>query len=226
MTGPDPVGEYLGQLRASLRFPGASLILAEAEDHLREAVTAGLAAGLTELEAQEAAISSFGSVRAVVRAHRARRRRAAAVLGDLALTAWKLAGLFLLAFCLSALVTLADYWMRTPPVAMQVVGIGGVVVEWITAGMAGLALLAGCHLVRRFRRRRGRAVMMLSGEFFPPLAAVFFGTAAAVLALLRISGAAHVAIPPILATLALAVGYAVRMRWTFHRAGDRGDLAS
>ena len=50
-------------------------MLAEAEDHLREAVTDGLAAGLTQAEAEEQAVSSFGSVRAVVRAHDARLRR-------------------------------------------------------------------------------------------------------------------------------------------------------
>jgi hypothetical protein len=70
MTTPaDPLHQYLDQLRANLRTTDASLILAEAEDHLRESVAAGLRAGLTEIEAQEAAISSFGSVRAVVRAH-------------------------------------------------------------------------------------------------------------------------------------------------------------
>jgi hypothetical protein len=53
--------------------PEAELILAEAEDHLRETAAAGLAIGMTEREAQEAAISSFGPVRAVVRAHHARR---------------------------------------------------------------------------------------------------------------------------------------------------------
>ncbi len=67
MTGP--VEEYLSQLRASLRARPAetSWILAEAEDHLRESVTAGLRAGMTEVEAQEAAVCAFGSVRAVAR---------------------------------------------------------------------------------------------------------------------------------------------------------------
>jgi HAAS domain-containing protein len=67
MTGP--VEEYLRQLRASLRTrpEETSRILAEAEDHLLEGVAAGLAAGLTETEAAEAAISSFGTVRAVAR---------------------------------------------------------------------------------------------------------------------------------------------------------------
>ena len=57
-----PIEEYLAGLRASLRVaPGqAELIVAEAEDHLRETAAAGVAAGMTELEAQEAAISAFG----------------------------------------------------------------------------------------------------------------------------------------------------------------------
>ena len=106
-----PIEEYLAGLRASLRVaPGqAELIVAEAEDHLRETAAAGVAAGMTELEAQEAAISAFGSVRAVVRAHQAepghlvKGRTAAAVLGDLVLAAWKLAGVGLIAVGASGL---------------------------------------------------------------------------------------------------------------------------
>jgi hypothetical protein len=55
----DPIQGYLAQLRASLRTRDADRILAEAEDHLHETVSAGLAAGLTEREAHEAAISAF-----------------------------------------------------------------------------------------------------------------------------------------------------------------------
>ena len=69
--GGDLVEEYLDQLYARLRCAprDARRILAEAEDHLREAVTDGLAAGLTQAEAEQQAVSGFGSVRAVVRAH-------------------------------------------------------------------------------------------------------------------------------------------------------------
>ncbi len=76
MSAPGVVEDYLDQLYARLRCPprAARRILAEAEDHLRESVDGGLAAGLTQAEAEEQAISSFGSVRAVVRAHRPRRR--------------------------------------------------------------------------------------------------------------------------------------------------------
>ena len=82
---------YLDELRRGLRvLPGeAELILAEAEDHLRETAAAGLAVGMTEQEAQEAAISSFGAVRAVVRAH----RRRTVTVGGAAMAAWKLAAL-------------------------------------------------------------------------------------------------------------------------------------
>jgi hypothetical protein len=112
MMPNDPVEHYLGQLRAGLRVAPqeAELILAEAEDHIRETVASGLAAGLTEREAQEAAISAFGSVRAVIRAHEsrpanlARGRTAAAVLGDLFMAAWKLGGVGLTAIGASGLV--------------------------------------------------------------------------------------------------------------------------
>ena len=112
--GPSAGGlieKYLAALRASLWMsPGqAELIVAEAEDHLRETAAAGLAAGMTEREAQEAAISAFGSVRAVVRAHEStpghlvKGRSPAAVLGDLFLSAWKLGGIGLLAVGASGL---------------------------------------------------------------------------------------------------------------------------
>jgi len=53
--GGDLVEDYLDQLYARLRCAprDARRILAEAEDHLREAVSDGLAAGLTETEAQQ-----------------------------------------------------------------------------------------------------------------------------------------------------------------------------
>jgi hypothetical protein len=90
-VAPDLIAGYLEELYAGLRIPAAEaeLIAAEAEDHLRETAAAGLAIGMTEREAQEAAISSFGPVRAVVRAHRRRGVTAAAA----AMAAWKLAAL-------------------------------------------------------------------------------------------------------------------------------------
>ena len=80
MSGP--VEEYLRALEAGLRLrpERAAGILAEAEDHLRESVADGLAAGLTEAQAAHAAIASFGSVPDVARAHQTQPRRAAALL--------------------------------------------------------------------------------------------------------------------------------------------------
>ena len=107
-TPTDPIEEYLDLLYVRLRIRPrrARRVLAEAEDHLREAAAQGMAAGLTEREAQEAAISSFGSVRAVVRAHDARLQRfpAVAVLRDLVLAAWMLGTFGLLAVGASGLV--------------------------------------------------------------------------------------------------------------------------
>jgi hypothetical protein len=90
-AAPDLIAGYLEELSAGLRVPAAEaeLIAAEAEDHLRETAAAGLAIGMTEREAQEAAISSFGPVQTVVRAH----RRRAVTAGGAALAAWKLAAL-------------------------------------------------------------------------------------------------------------------------------------
>ncbi len=95
----DLIEEYLDELRRGLRvLPGeAEVILAEAEDHLRETAAAGVAIGMTEREAQEAAISSFGPVRAVARAHLARAAGDGTVLANVVMTAWKLVSLLLLA---------------------------------------------------------------------------------------------------------------------------------
>ena len=90
-AAPDLIAGYLEELYAGLRVPAAEaeLIAAEAEDHLRETAAAGIAIGMTELEAHQAAISSFGPVRAVVRAH----RRRTVTVGGAAMAAWKLAAL-------------------------------------------------------------------------------------------------------------------------------------
>jgi hypothetical protein len=155
MTGP--VEEYLRQLRASLRTRPAetSRILAEAEDHLRESVAAGLAAGLTETEAAEAAISSFGTVRAVARAHQTTRGQAAAALGGLATAIWLLAGI-VLAWCFPVgLVMVVAIAATNPP-------------HWgpgldpnpaqpaylvVACGLLGLAMLGSYPRVRRFLKR-------------------------------------------------------------------------
>ena len=90
-AGTDLIAGYLAELRAGLRVPAAEaeLIVAEAEDHLRETAAVGLEIGMTELAAHQAAISSFGPVRAVIRAH----RRRTITAGDAVSAAWKLIGL-------------------------------------------------------------------------------------------------------------------------------------
>ena len=107
----DLIEAYLGELHRGLRvLPGeAEAILAEAEDHLRETAAAGLAIGMTEREAQQAAISSFGPVCAVTSAHLA---RAAGNGTTMVMTAWKLVSLLLLAAGVSgmAIVVLVVIW--------------------------------------------------------------------------------------------------------------------
>ena len=221
-----PIEEYLAGLRASLRVaPGqAELIVAEAEDHLRETAAAGVAAGMTELEAQEAAISAFGSVRAVVRAHQAepghlvKGRTAAAVLGDLVLAAWKLAGVGLIAVGASGLLVAlmntalgrpftgqapagtrfskgdCAYWMslwpgaRTCAAAHMLEASSDGVVLRVAAGIAGAGLVGAYAMVRYLQRRRGRGQAVLLAGYFPVVAACVFGAGALGLALSQLTG--------------------------------------
>ena len=222
----DLIGEYLSELRASLELApaDAELVVAEAEDHLRETVACGLAAGMTEHEAQLAAISAFGSVTAVVRAHASRPdgfirgRTPAAILGDLILAGWRLAGTGLVAVGLSGLVVLlmnaafgraftgqapggvsfrqADcaYWMNLWPgarscgVAHMLEASSDAVVLRAGAGVMGAALLVAYAVARYLQRRRGRGPVVVLGGYFPLLAAAVFGAGALGLALAQLTG--------------------------------------
>lgn len=201
-TGSDLIAGYLDQMRAGLRVSPteADLILAEAEDHLRETTAAGLSIGMTERAAQEAAISSFGPVRAVVRAHRAPRGRLSAA-AEAGVAVWKLAAILLLTCGVTGLAidTIFRFW---PPVVTVVPGaltpcwpclpsqatvvINPVWLAWLVAAIGGAILLAGCGLTLRVRRRRGRG--MLLGGFFPMVASGFFGAIAIALTTLNADG--------------------------------------
>ena len=238
--GRDPIEEYLDQLRAGLRTgpQEAELIVAEAEDHLRETAAAGLAIGMTEREAQEAAISSFGPVRAVVHAHHARRGWLATA-GEAGLAAWKLAAILLLTSGVTGLAIAAinTIWPRVvlmpnarvcwpclPGQAFVPVSLGvsdSVWLAWAVAAVGGAILLAGCGLTLRRRRRRGRG--MLLGGLFPMVAAGFFSAIALALTTLSASAQGWPATGLAAAALALAVGYAIQMAWTLRR--QRRDQA-
>ena len=207
-AGCDLIAGYLDQMRAGLRVPAAQaeLILAEAEDHLCETAAAGREVGMTERAAQEAAISSFGPVRAVVRAHHARRGRLAAA-AEAGLAAWKLAAVLLLTSGVTGLAIGTILWIwppvvpvtpgsqtpRWPWVAIQrhadvsAVVINPVWRAWAVAAVGGAILLAGCGLILRVRRRRGRGILL--GGLFPMVAAGFFGAVALALAALSAGGA-------------------------------------
>jgi HAAS domain-containing protein len=212
----DPIEDYLDQLYAGLRTTPrqARRIIAEAEDHLREATAAGTEAGLSEQEAQEAAISSFGSVRAVVRAH-ARRIPPLAVFGELAMSAWKLTSIAVLAVAGSGLVAFlmnqvlgpqfvggsaasasglsgaaCQHWMSLWPHA-QYCGQAAVlenssdaVTLRLLALIPGLILLEGYLLARRYQRKRGWRADLLPDAFVPTVAACLFGGLTAGLVLL------------------------------------------
>jgi hypothetical protein len=162
MTGP--VEEYLRELRASLRTrpEETSRILAEAEDHLRESMAAGQAAGLTETEAAEAAISSFGSVRAVVRAHQAPRGRAVAALKGLAMAIWFLTGTTLTSVFAVGLVMIVVIVATGPHGGRQGPdpdpGLGGLLTFVVACGLLGVAMLWSYSRARHFRQRSSRRV--------------------------------------------------------------------
>jgi len=220
----NPVDEYLRRLRASLHTRDADRIVAEAEDHLRETVAAGIGTGLTEREAQEAAISAFGSLRAVVRAHTRRPgnlmkgRTPAAILGDLFLSAWKLAGIGLTAIGASGVVVAVmnatlgraftgqappgvtfakadcSYWMAAwtgahdCAQAAMLEASSDAVVLRLAAGLAGVAILEGYFLVCYFLRRRGVEPGVPLAGYFSLLAAGVFGAGALGLALAQLTG--------------------------------------
>jgi hypothetical protein len=228
-TSGDPIAEYLDQLRAGLRAAPreAELILAEAEDHLRETAAAGVAIGMTERESQEAAISSFGPVQAVVRAHLTRLIRVGAIVGEVAMAAWKLASFLVLAVGVSGLVTAVVFRLAAHPIyapsGVQIIVVHPGVrwLGWSAMVVVGAALLAGYGLVRRRQRRRGLRHELLLAGFFPVVAASFFGAIAIALIGLDMSGTRAVFAPglAVAACLALAVGYAVRMARTLLHKG-------
>ena len=210
----DLIAAYLVQLKAGLRTPGAELVLAEAEDHLRESVAAGLAIGMSEREAQEAAISAFGSVRAVVRAHALRRAQLAA---GLVLAALKLGWTGMFAVAASGFVALAmnhllgrsfvggapagtrfapaqcQYWLSIWPsahscaqAAMLESSSDAVSLRVLGGGVAGLALLGAYLLALRYSR--GRRVRALPRAIFPLAAAAVFTAGALALAVCTFTG--------------------------------------
>jgi hypothetical protein len=208
----DLIQRYLARLRESLPARDADRIMAEAEDHLRETERAGLAAGLTELEAQAAAISAFGSVTAVVRAHRARHFRSAALAGDLATAAWKLIWLILLTAGLTELLDLimefvvgGDFVTGLVPrltaaqcrhimsqypyaagncsQASILGGSHGLLPVCTVAGLLGVFVYLSYLAMRDLQRSRGRAAwQVLPAGFFPVVAVSAFGLLSAGLA--------------------------------------------
>jgi hypothetical protein len=217
------IEEYLRELRASLRAPEAevSRILAEAEDHLLESVAAGLAAGLTETEAAEAAISSFGSVRAVVRAHETRRGRAGGIIADLTVTAGVvLLGVFAVTM-LALLVGLAIGPHHAGPARTDNNGPQSTVVFVLASGPAGIVVVGGYLAVSRLLRRRvGPTVASVSGSG-TQAGIVIFGATFVVLSLLNALGLSFPGqVPAGIMSLGMVVACAVRM---FRRLSPRGS---
>jgi hypothetical protein len=215
MSGADTdlIAGYLAELRAGLWVPAAQaeLIVAEAEDHLRETAEVGMEIGMTEREAQEAAISSFGPVRAVVRAHRQRTITA----GDAVMAAWKLTGLLATIVGTGVLATVFLLhspltWATgirlqavppgvvtacqcpTPPVAVPATIPGAMALPFAAMAAGGLALLATRQLGARRLARRGNSGW---DPLSPAVTASFFALVSALLLALNMSGVGAVTLP-------------------------------
>lgn len=100
-TADDPIEDYLDRLYARLPAdaPGARRLLAEAEDHLRDATDAGVAEGLPLAEARRRAVERIGGVGAFARAATGGpwRLPSAAAIRELALAAVRMVGTGLVA---------------------------------------------------------------------------------------------------------------------------------
>jgi len=205
----DPIAGYLAELRAGLRSPAAEaeLIVAEAEDHLRETAAAGMAAGMTELDAHQAAIASFGPVRAVVRAH----RRPAVTAGEAALAAWKVTALLATTAGAGGLAT--AFWLHfdpawapgvrvvtastslcqcSPSLVVPITSPAVMALPCAAMAVGGVVLLAARRLATRQLAWRGT-----SGRdpLSPAVTASCFLLASALLFALNVSGVAVLIVP-------------------------------
>jgi HAAS len=212
------IEDYLDQLYAELRLPPreARRVLAGAADQLAAGLAEGLAGGLTEREAAEHAISSFGSVRAVVRAHQRRRRALppGRLAAGLAMASWQLAAAGLAAIGASGLIvallnhTLGrEFTGGTPTAAgLTAAACRRYLAGWPAAHSCGRAWmlevsadavtlrvaagLAGLALLAGYLLARRRVPPVLPPRLLPTAAVAMFGTAAAVLAWLALAGRA------------------------------------
>jgi hypothetical protein len=175
-AGGDQIAAYLKELHRRLTSgmvrtssEHAAQIVAEAENHLREAAAMCVAAGMRQHVAQLAAIEAFGGARTVARAHRP---RAAAVLTKLAAAACPLLAAYLL---VAAAIGLAVVYreagilgggMQGVPLGQAAVaapgpasgfpaGQGALLI--VACAFAGLVVFAG-YLIACQRRRSRRGV--------------------------------------------------------------------
>ena len=91
----DLIQQYLDQLRLSLRIPEVGRILVEAEDHLRAATAAKVAEGMTRSGRNRRRSPDWARPGDRLRPP-TRHGRVAAMLADLAISAWRVIAWYLL----------------------------------------------------------------------------------------------------------------------------------
>lgn len=227
MTGDrDLIQRYLDQLRLSLRIPEVGRILVEAEDHLRAATAAKVAGGMTEQRAQQAAIAGFGPVHAIVYAHQTRHGKAAAMLADLAISAWRIIAWYLLAAFALELhqvltqpnpVTCTSVDPCTAALFYEPRTSAAAIAEWAATGAAGLGLLVAYFVVRRYQRRRGRVWSIPLGGFFPLYVVVGSAVVGVGMLLLKTTNAVQLPGLEVVVVILLALGMAITYGWRMGR---------
>ncbi|MGI5229076.1 permease prefix domain 1-containing protein [Actinoallomurus sp. CA-142502] len=213
------IERYLDRLSARLRGSGAdvSRVLAETEEHLRDAVRDGVADGLTEEDAARRAVTRFGSPWAVARRFGGRPAwvRIAPELARLVpsaaagLVAIGVSGVLaqVLGWLFGPAFVAGDLpWVRYTPQRCAELGhpapgcldavvrdhFGEVVGGRVAAGVLGLLVLGGYALVRR---RLGAARVTPMPGVLPVAGTALYGVATAVLLIdgmnLATAGGAH-----------------------------------
>lgn len=210
----DAVDRYLDELLAALDGRAADIrrVLVEVDDHLTEAVRAGVEEGLDERAAAARAIERFGPPRVVARRFARPFSPGRELATQLVLAVLLLAGVGMTTVGVSGAVAAgmgaafgqqfvsgdhagvtytparcAEYRALEPGAATCEEAatrhhFGEVVQYRAAAGVVGLAALAASALVRR-RRRQAILVRLLPEGLVPAVAAALFGVAAAALAL-------------------------------------------
>jgi|SRR5450755_676945 hypothetical protein len=243
----DPAEDYLDRLLLTLGGSPRQVrhMLAEVESHLQDAVAEGMAAGLTALQAKEAAVARMGPAHGTTGAGAAMSRPSAALIRRTALVAVGVSGAiswlmaivggetFLTAPFPPGSYTRADCarWLAGDPATRSCVRAmiddhtGEIVLQSFALGILGLLVLGAYWWMRRRWRDRGTLTALpagtteVAGVLLAALVTVVMtGTGLGTEMIQRGVGAGH-PLSLAIAALAAAIFFAIRLRRTIRLRG-------